>query len=76
MTTVPRTGQAAIDNDGTVLCLKAGDVDVWIELMPHLLSIGGRLSRLLRSAPRRMGKRHPELKRRVMITSKLDKPQA
>ena len=28
MTTVPRAGQAAIDNDGTVLCLKAGDVDV------------------------------------------------
>ena len=28
MTTVPRASQAAIDNDGTVLCLKAGDVDV------------------------------------------------
>ena len=50
MTTVPRTGQAAIDNDGKVLCLKVGDVDVWIELMLHLLSIGGRLPRLLRSA--------------------------
>ena len=50
MTTVPRAGQAANDNDGTVLCLKAGDVDVWIELMLHLLSIGGRLPRLLRSA--------------------------